>query len=606
MISLPNIQIASPLGTMRNDDANPVNTASAFSSSGMSSRQLEWHLNENAALGQTELNTDALRTCAENINSQIDNLNGELLDKLDDHERDDAERLVESAGNLLKNGENAPLTTKAGTDEHAIASGLRQQLQRRPCTDFMERGRTLLDCIGSVLSNDFEVLSGNAARRAGNVIAVATRTGTIVALTTLLRQMVGFALAHNVCSLGQNASLTPRMVAGISSLLIGPGLNLAGAVRDERNGAATSTSRISRISMGLLSLGGLLIAAAYNPVEVIGHKLSVIGPQMATYTLARDLLQTLFPLHENGGINVTGTLCSAFMYGIAQVLLAQGMMTLAPQSGAEYLVSEADRMADTMADWAAASAAMTLIEPNPLHDLLRSAMNTAVEMFDELQRTALMRYFSVQREPDVVQREPPVSPESEPLNSAMTAMEMTAIKTPPTASDKISSRNIPDDPSTSEDKRSRSPASGLPGQTGNSRPRPLVPEQSNQAREGVRIGLDPPRIGAGSWPTSAQLADNMLTTCAMRTSIFESVTAIAVTVSTALHKTRLEQTDQRHILSALIGGLVMVGYPAFVGAHLTGPPSPDALTPDAEGGADPAPTGVERQGKADSTDKTMP
>ncbi len=91
MISLPNIQIASPLGTMRNDDANPVNTASAFSSSGMSSRQLEWHLNENAALGQTELNTDALRTCAENINSQIDNLNGELLDKLDDPERDDAE-----------------------------------------------------------------------------------------------------------------------------------------------------------------------------------------------------------------------------------------------------------------------------------------------------------------------------------------------------------------------------------------------------------------------------------------------------------------------------------------------------------------------------------
>ncbi len=196
------------------------------------------------------------------------------------------------------------LTTQAGTDEHLIASHMRQHLQRHPSTGFMERGRALLDCVGNLLANDVNLMSGNASRRMGNVMAVAARTGTIVVLTTLLRQMVGFALEQNFRSLGNNASLTRRMVAGIASLLIGPGLNLAGAVRDERNGTATATSRISRVWMGLLSLGGLIIALAYNPVEVVGFKLAAIGPEMAAYTLVRDFIQVFFPLHSNGGTNV--------------------------------------------------------------------------------------------------------------------------------------------------------------------------------------------------------------------------------------------------------------------------------------------------------------
>ncbi|TCL06636.1 hypothetical protein [Sodalis ligni] len=580
MIPLHSLQTKIPVEPLRHDSVNLGDEADVSSSAESASRQLEWQFNENNALGQTELATEALKTCAINLDRQLDALNGELLATLRPHELNGAERLLASAENLLKNGEDAPLSTLVGTDEDTIAKHLRDQLQRQPSAEFMERGRTLLDCIGSVLANDFTLLSGNAARRTGNVIAVAARTGTIVALTTMLRQLLGFALEQNFHSLGKDASLTPRMVAGIASLLIGPGLNLAGAVRDERNGLATPASRISRTWMGLLSLGGLLIASAYDPVAVIGHKLAAIGPQMAAYTLARDLLQMFFPLHENGGTNATGMLCSGFMYGIAQLLLGEGMVNFAPQSGAEYLISEAGRLGEPMADWAAASAAMALIEPNHLHDLLRSAMNTAVEMFDELQRPALMRYFSTQQGTGAAQGEAEAAPEKEPLTAGTAAFASGAVTTLRSASDKNSSRSISAEPSSAGDKRRRSSSFNGP----------------DQGREGVRIGLDRPRIGAGSWPTSGQLADSMLTTCAMRTSVFEAVVAIALTVSTALQKTRLEQTEQCHIVSALIGGLVMVGYPAFVCAHLTGSSSPDSLAPAADPGTSPDPVAIEKQG----------
>ncbi len=105
-----------------------------------------------------------------------------------------------------------------------------------------------------------------------------------------------------------------------------------------------------------------------------------------------------------------GLMCSSFMYCIAQLLLSEGMVNFAPQSGAEYLVSQAGQLADPMADWAAAaaaSAAITLLEPNYLHDLMRSAMNAAVEIFDELQRPALMH---ITFQPGVKPIQPGVKP----------------------------------------------------------------------------------------------------------------------------------------------------------------------------------------------------
>ncbi|XBS70632.1 hypothetical protein ABK905_05545 [Acerihabitans sp. KWT182] len=565
------------MGEINHDNVNFCNANDSANTTGRSSEQLEWQLHESNAVGQVELPIKTLSECTLRLSEQLDELNKDLLSGLSSDECKGVKRLLDSAGNLLENGENAPLATQAGTGEHEVAQYLRQQLHVQPCAGFMERGRRLIDGIGNVLANDFTFSPGSASRRAGNVIAVATRTGTIVAMTTLLRQMLGFALEHGFQHLGKNAALPPRMVAGVASLLLGPGLNLAGAVRDERNGTATATSRISRIWMGMLSLGGLLIAAAYDPIVVIGHKLAAIGPQMAAYTLSRDLLQTLFPLHENGGTNVPGTVCSGFMYGIAQLLLAEGMTNYASQSGAEYLVAEAGRLAEPMADWATATAAMALIEPNHLHDLLRSLMNSAVEMFDELNRTALMRYFSLQGEGSTVQWEAETAAEKEPLTNTIPLTIIAA------GAQSAVAESLPGQP-----------IAPTPPRENDTHLRAVSFAAHDIATEGVRIGLDRPRIGAGAWPTSSELADNMLTTSAMRTSVFEAVVSIALTVSTALEKTRLEQADQRHIVSALIGGLVMVGYPAFVGAHLTGRAPVDA--PARQGGADgdPVPTGAQK------------
>ena len=519
MIPLHFLQTSS-LPTMIPQDSPRAGTDSGdFLASSGACGQLDRHPAEQAPAGQTNLSAQSLLPCLEQIGRQLDTLNADLLGSLDRRQLYEAECLQHNALKLLLEGADGPLRATDGSDGSRLAIQMQRELQGHPASGLMERGWVLLDYIGDVLDNDFRILSGNAARRAGNIIAVAARTGTIVALTTVLRQMVGFALERYFQGLDTHLAQHSRMIAGLASLLIGPGLNLAGAFRDERNGTATATSRASRVGMMLLSVGGMLIASSYDPGRIIGATMGSIGPQMAFYTLTRDFVQAFFPLHENGGMNLSGLACSSVMYGIAQSLLSEGLVHLAPQSGAEYLVSEAARLATPMADWAAAAGvALSMLEPDILHDLLRSAMNTAVEVFDELQRPSWMRYLA------------------DPADDA------------PDRQDDIS------------------PADG--DATSGERETLFAPKAGVE-REGVRIGLNRPRLGAGNWPTSAELADNMLTTCAMRTSVFEAVVAIASTVAAALEKTSLTKTDQHHVVSVLIGALVMLGYPAFTGAHLT-------------------------------------
>lgn len=540
------------------------------------SRQLTEHITAGARPGQVTIAAQALNACAVNLTSQIDLLKHDLMAGLPTKEREETARLQATTQKLLDNGGNIAPSTTPGTEQHGLALHMRQIIQRLSGADYLARGRAMLDFVGGVLANDANESTGGVARHAGTALSVALRTGTLVVLTTLLRQMVGFALEKNFQNMDNNASFTPRMISGIASLLIGPALNLAGAARDEINGSATTASRASRLAMGLIGIGGLYIASAYDPVAVIGDRMSSIGPQLAAYTLSRDVIQTFFPLHDNGGINAKGLFCSSVMYGMAQMLLGEGMTNLAPQSGAEYVMSQAGRLAEHMASWStAASLSAMVIEPNYLHDLMRSCLNATVEMFDDIQRPALMRYFSSQRKTDASSAESesltakPFETSSGDMRSEKNDAGLASEQEYPSLSSTLSSPVFFKKPRADHASTMTLRSEAVGGNRSSA-------EQLQRRREGLRIGLDQCRVGAGRWPTRAQFADQMLTTCAMRTSVFEAIVGIAVTVATALSKTDLAKSSQAHLVHMLIGGLVMVGYPAFVGAHLVKPPGEDS------------------------------
>ncbi|TKI08886.1 hypothetical protein [Martelella alba] len=476
---------------------------------------------ERSSAGRDKAPDGAPVACMEALIRQWDALEGHMLSPLSRHELAQAEQMRDGAEKLLMDGPRAPLSAAAASGVPLLL-GMRLALLGNAAAGLMERGRILLDYIGDVLANDERIFSSDRARRAGNVLAVATRTGVIVALTTVLRQMVGFVLERHLQGLDGADAHHCRMISGIGSLLLGPALNLAGVLRDERTGTATTASRCSRMGVLLLSSLAILTAAVYQPQRILGATLASVGPQMACYTLARDILQTFFPLRGDSGMNGDGLVCASVLYGIAQMLLSEGLLRLAPRSGAEFLISSAARAADLAP---AAAAALALAEPDLLHDLLRSAMNSAVEVFDELQRPFWMRYFAA---------DPQDRPE--PEKAALMSGLHTASAQGMTAKDNA-----------------------------------LPPE-----RAGMRIGLARPRVGSGNWPTSAQFADNLLTTSAMRTSIFEAVVAISATIAVALENTSLCKDERYHAVSLLVGGLVTLAYPGFAGAHLTCEPSGSA------------------------------
>ena len=83
--------------------------------------------------------------------------------------------------------------------------------------------------------------------------------------------------------------------------------------------------------------------------------------------------------------------------------------------------------------------------------------------------------------------------------------------------------------------------------------------------EGLRISLDL-RI-----PSRTQLADQFLTTSAMRTSAFESMIGGALAVASTLGSTLLSPEDQGKITNAVIAALSAVVYIPMVHAHAQRP-----------------------------------
>jgi hypothetical protein len=358
----------------------------------------------------------------------------------------------------------------------------------------LQRAQTIVDSLGELLGklgrNEFE---GDLGRLASNLTISGLRTGLIVGTLTTIRQLIGFALEK--CLQSNAASPLTRNVIGGVSLMIGPALNILGALRDECNGTANTQTRLSRLITLSLSLAAFAVALV-TPQAL--PALASFGPQMAFFTLARDLTQVFVPLKDNAQINPPGTAANAGLYGALQFLLGTAMDQTAPNSGAGYAMSAGsgpssadDGFAAQLMNWmqhasdtlnttpeTRAAEILESLVPVLGHDILRGVYNAGVEIISDVAGGEIMHGFQGERAPD-----------------------------------------------------------------------------------GFRITFAP-RV-----PSTSQVADQLLTTSAVRTSFGEAIMAAAISAGTYFGGLGLSASAVNHAVNAVVAAVAIAGLPGFFYSH---------------------------------------
>jgi hypothetical protein len=179
----------------------------------------------------------------------------------------------------------------------------------------------------SVLAAGLELLE--SARGPGlNLLNVAARTGLVVTLTTVLRQLVGFYVEKAIREGDSPEASRAWEVAAIT--MIGPALSLMGAIRDECAGTANLQTRLGRVCMASITMGALIAA------HLTGASSSMLSTAVNTtvYTFARDLCNAFFPFKEKnaGAVNDKATAVSMAAFGTVQYVL-EHLAPLMPASG---------------------------------------------------------------------------------------------------------------------------------------------------------------------------------------------------------------------------------------------------------------------------------
>lgn len=160
-----------------------------------------------------------------------------------------------------------------------------------------------------------------------NLLNVTGRTGLIVALTVVLRQVAAYNIEHALRE--GDSTEASRAWAVVAITLMGPALTLMGAIRNECDGTASPASRLGRLCMVSITLGALIAAHVTGASNTLLP--TVIGGSI--YTLARGLANAVIPLQDNAGpANVKAAGVTTAAYGAAQFLLAE-LGQLAPLSG---------------------------------------------------------------------------------------------------------------------------------------------------------------------------------------------------------------------------------------------------------------------------------
>ncbi|HEF4758029.1 TPA: hypothetical protein SAN82_000412 [Pseudomonas putida] len=283
----------------------------------------------------------------------------------------------------------------------------------------LQRAQTIVDSLGELLGklgrNEFE---GDLGRLASNLTISGLHTGLIVGTLTTIRQLVGFAIEK--CLQTNAASPLTRNVIGGLSLMIGPALNILGALRDECTGTANANTRLARLATLTLSMAAFGVALA-APQAL--PALASFGPQMGFYTLARDLVHLFINTSDNAQPSAGGVAASAGLYGALQFLAGTAMDKTAPNSGAGYAMSGnsepsttdnslaaqlkiwMERPADTaissnLSPEDRAKEILESLTPVLEHDLLRGAYNAGVEVLDKVVGGEIMHAFQSEKAPE--------------------------------------------------------------------------------------------------------------------------------------------------------------------------------------------------------------
>ncbi|MGE8152696.1 hypothetical protein ACQKP5_15790 [Pseudomonas vancouverensis] len=169
---------------------------------------------------------------------------------------------------------------------------------------------------------------------ASNLLNVTARTGLIVTLTTVLRQLVAYYVEKAIREGDSSDASRAWAVAAIT--MIGPAMSLMGAIRDECAGTATLQTRLGRVCMASITMGAFIAAQLTGATSTLLS--TVIGTNV--YTLARDVANAFFPLHDNAGAaTALPTAVTTAAYGTVQFAL-EHLNALMPLSGAGRYAAE--------------------------------------------------------------------------------------------------------------------------------------------------------------------------------------------------------------------------------------------------------------------------
>jgi hypothetical protein len=181
----------------------------------------------------------------------------------------------------------------------------------------MDNRQTRESRMQAVLSAGMELLE-SAEGPALNLLNITARTGLIVALTTVLRQVVGYYVEQAIREGDSPESSQAWNVVAVT--MIGPAISLMGALRDEGAGTANLQTRLGRLMMASLTMGSLLVA------HLTGATSSMLSTAINTtvYTFARDLCNAFIPLNDNAGpVTDKATAAAMVAFGAVQYSLEQ-------------------------------------------------------------------------------------------------------------------------------------------------------------------------------------------------------------------------------------------------------------------------------------------
>lgn len=320
---------------------------------------------------------------------------------------------------LAGNVNDAKANAQPGSMSKFIALELENTGLNDVTLSAVQRAQTIVDSLGELLGklgrNEFE---GDLGRWASNLTIATLHTGLIVGTLTTIRQLLGFAIEK--CMQSNAASPLTRNVIGGLSLMIGPALNILGALRDECNGTANAHTRLSRLATLSLSMAAFGVALA-TPQAL--PALASFGPQMGFYTLARDLVHLFINTTDNTQPTAGGVAVRGGLYGALQFLAGTAMDTTAPNSGAGYAMSADSGPSTTDNSLAAqlrvwierATDTSTNSNPSPEsraeeilesltpilgHDVLRGAYNGGIEIADTVLGGELMHALQGKKAPE--------------------------------------------------------------------------------------------------------------------------------------------------------------------------------------------------------------